>query len=124
MRRLRLFPAFTIVLAAFLAGCGRKAPETPLGYVPADTPYVFANIDPLPVAHIEAWSQRFGPLAGMYAGLLGKARKELEKPEHAAEEGIGVARAVLAELEGKISVAGFEQMGFTTQARWAFYGVG
>ena len=46
----------TCVVASvlLLAGCG-KTPDAgiPLGYAPADTPYVFGNIEPMPQAMID-----------------------------------------------------------------------
>ena len=122
MRMIRFLSVLVLACATLLAACGRKPPKTLLGYIPADTAYVFANVDPMPRAYVDAWSQRFAPLAEIYAEMLSTARADLAKKD--ALPANRAALALLAELEGKISVAGFEQLGFTTQAHWAFYGIG
>ena len=48
--------AALVVMLALVAACGRKVDDTaPLAFVPADTPYVFANTEPMPDAAVANW---------------------------------------------------------------------
>ena len=49
--------------AGLLVACGKSqdsSSDAPLAFVPADTPYVYANLEPTPAAVIEQWS-RYDP---------------------------------------------------------------
>lgn len=110
-------------LLAFSA-CGRKAPEGALAYVSADTPYVFANLEPMPQAVVDAWKVKFAPLSDAYGKLLAQSVRRLESEEGASEPAARAARAVLAELEGHVSFDGLGRLGLDLRGMWAFYGVG
>ncbi|MGH8040983.1 MAG: hypothetical protein ACREPN_02940, partial [Rudaea sp.] len=44
--------------ASLVAACGKSVDENaPLAFVPADTPYVYANIEPMPAAVTTQWSK-------------------------------------------------------------------
>jgi len=122
MRQLRLL-SVVVALSLTAAGCGRKEPDSILGYVPADTPYVFANVEPLPKAYIDTMAAKMGPLAEMYEGMIKDALAALAK-EGSDDPAVAVVKALLEELQGKISIAGAESLGFSTQARSAIYGMG
>ena len=52
MRGIRRFAVIALG-AGLIAACSSKTEEkndVPLAFVPADTPYVYANLDPLPAA--------------------------------------------------------------------------
>ena len=51
--------AAACVALLVVSACSRKAPEGTFAYVPADTPYVFANREPLPQAIVDEWNVRF-----------------------------------------------------------------
>jgi hypothetical protein len=126
MRHARLllggFTAAAIGVAAALGGCGKKDTGSMLSYVPADSPYVFANIEPVPKAYIDGVAAKFAPIAGFYEQMIDDALAALaNEPKDTPNK---VATAILSELKGKISIAGFESLGFTTQAHVAIYGVG
>ena len=123
MRQLRLLSAVTALSLAIAACGGRKEPETLLGYVPADTPYVFANIDPVPKAYIDAMADKMAPIASLYEDMIKDALAKLAK-EPADDPAIPVVKAILEELQGKISLAGMESIGLSSQAHIAMYGVG
>lgn len=119
--------AATLALACVLAfsACSKKGdePASPLHYIPADTPYVFANAEPLPSAISDEWMKSLEPVTGMYEHMLAQAATDLE----AEEPGSLPARVLSAlsqELKGKLNRAGIEGLGLSTQARSAIYGVG
>lgn len=122
MRQLRLL-SVVVALSFAASGCGRKEPDSILGYVPADTPYVFANIEPLPKAYIDTMAAKMGPLAEIYEGMVKDALAGLAK-EGSDDPAVAVVKALLEEMQGKISIAGAESIGLSTQARSAIYGIG
>lgn len=123
MRLIRPAALAAVALLPLFAACGQKEPDSPLGYVPADTPYVFANLEPVPQSYIDTVSAKFAPMASVYEGMIGDALAELEKQPQ-DDVATKAVRAMLEELKGKISIAGFESLGFSTQARSAIYGIG
>lgn len=112
-----------VALLPLLASCGQKEPDNVLAYVPANTPYAFANIEPVPKGYIDTVGAKFAPLAGMYEEMLGDALADLAKQPQ-DDLAVKVASAMLEELRGKISIAGMESLGFSMQARSAIYGIG
>jgi hypothetical protein len=129
-----------IAIAGFglaLAGCGDdEAPAsiagstatgagTPLAFVPADTPYVFANLESWPTEVIEAWSELMAPVQAGYRESLVLMRAELAK---AAKDGDPDSSrkmlAVMELFEDKLTLDGWEQIGFASTGRLALYGVG
>ncbi|HET7843187.1 MAG TPA: hypothetical protein VFL14_03490 [Xanthomonadales bacterium] len=123
MRQLRLL-SVAVALSLTVAGCGgRKEPDTLLGYVPADSPYVFANIDPTPKELVDVYATKMAPVAGMYEDMIKDALAKLAT-EPADDPAVAVVKALLEELQGKISMAGMESMGFSAQSHVAMYGIG
>lgn len=114
-----------------LAGCGKDAPPPPLAYVPADTPYVFANRVPTPKAVIEAW---------MKISMSGNVERDIERmrqlieAESADETDADTAAlraaflrwmpALGPELSRLYTMAGIEELGFDLEGDYAFYGHG
>ena len=124
MTTIRFRVAALAALAA-LAACGRKdAPESALAYVPADTPYVFANLEPTPEALYDDWKRRFAPLAEAYDAMLGQTIAALESAPDAATPPSRAALAFLKAFRGHASLEGVERMGIELRGHWAFYGVG
>ena len=124
-----LFPrcllASALVLA--LAGCGQKADDsTPLSYVPADTPFVIASLEPLPEAAMEdrfrviqpMWKAYFTQLGAMLDEAKSKAKTDDER------QGMDAARVILDEFRDRDSLAKWKELGFTSQSRSALYGIG
>jgi hypothetical protein len=79
--------------------------------VPADSPYLFAALEPLPVEFYGKMKQAFGPL---FARFVGQAQAADNK----------VLAAVLSELDGKWNQAGLESLGFSARPAFAVYGLG
>ena len=114
--------------AGLLAACG-KAPETadtPLAFVPADTPYAYANLEPTPANVTEQWSrhmQEYMPeILGIYDHLLDQMSKDKSTPE--SEHFIKIARVLLTELKEHSDWDKLRQIGLKPDARAAIYGVG
>lgn len=114
----------TLLFAAVLAACGpsRKDLSAPLAFVPADTPYVFANLEPLPDDFIESYETAFKPVRDLMEKFLDEARELAEEPLSDGEP--PKVLAVLDLVRDKFSVEGWERIGFTRRARAAIYGVG
>ena len=112
--------SLTLAAGFALTGCGRQDKDTPLAFVPADTPYVFANIKPLPDAVSRAWFDRLEPLNAALGESVAALRAELAShPDAAAEKLL----AMMTLAEGRLSIEGMENMGIHRDALAAFYGV-
>jgi hypothetical protein len=117
----RILALSSAVLA--LAGCSSSKPvdsSAPLAFVPADTPYVFANVEPTPNALVDSWIARMQPISALYIASLNRL---LDKTAHANELGAKVARAVLDEVKGRDTPDKWRELGFRTDARVALYGI-
>lgn len=127
MRQLRILATATAVVGfsfvVALGGCKKKEAGALLSYVPADTPYVIANIEPLPKAYTDGVAAKFAPVATMYEQMIDDGLAALAKGD-TKEIGNRVGTALLSEIKGKISVAGIESLGFSMQSHSAMYGVG
>lgn len=105
-----------------ISACGRQADDSPLAYVPAETPYAFANLEPTPDAVIDSWSKMLEPLRESYAETLRRARAELAKGGDS--EKATRTLSILELFEDKLSIEGWERIGFSRKGRAAIYGVG
>ena len=79
--------ALPVLLAGLAAACSKNAAtddNAPLSFVPADTPYAMANLEPTPQAVYDAWSLRmktyWPTLMEMYQGML--AQVAADKPSN------------------------------------------
>lgn len=111
------------ILLSLTAACGSKPDEdSPLAFVPADTPYVFANLKGIPEKVSEPWFALQEPLNAAYGEFLAAMRNDAA---NLPGRGAGERLLPLLELfEGKLSAQGFEEMGFRRDGLGAFYGVG
>ncbi|HEX3896093.1 MAG TPA: hypothetical protein VHW73_07775 [Rudaea sp.] len=127
MRQVRrlVLPA---LCATLLAACGKQAADNgaPLAFVPADTPFAYANIEPTPTAITEGWSKRmqayWPALMQMYQGMLARVGAEKNDPDSARAIKIGIA--LLDEFKTDDLWTRLRQMGLKPDARFAVYGVG
>src|SRR5664279_5968010 len=105
MRRIYHFALLTLG-TALLAACGKSQDnaDAPLAFVPADTAYAYANLEPMPAAVTEQWSRRmqeyWPSVFGMYDTML----------QHASDKGdpqtlhfVKVARVLLDEIKNRDS---------------------
>ncbi|HXD84090.1 MAG TPA: hypothetical protein VN599_06625, partial [Rudaea sp.] len=125
MQRRYRFAALAVG-AALLAACGKKSVDNaaPLAFVPADTPYVYANIEPAPAAVSEQWSRRmheYLPAAlGVYENALDRIGAAKPDDAHA----IAAARALIDTLKTHDTWDKLRELGLKPDMRVAFYGVG
>lgn len=126
-----VFAAAALVLA--LGACGREeepaagAGNALLDYVPGDTPYLAANLEPLPVDVVDAYLQRVQPVLDEMQTQLSKARADLEAQNPAGVDdnpGEQLALALLRELDGKLSREGLNSLGLDIRAQKVAYGLG
>ena len=111
--------------AAMLTACGKSADKNaPLAFVPADTPYVYADIEPTPSAVTEQWSRRmqeYLPAAlGVYENALDRIGAAKPDDAHA----IAAARALIDTLKTHDTWDKLRELGLKPDMRVAFYGVG
>ncbi len=96
-----------------------------LTYVPADTPYVLANLEPVPEEVIDTFLARLQPVLDTMQSQLTTARQTLEaNPVDSDDPGARFAHALLLEFDGKLSRSGLESMGFDLRSRRVVYGMG
>lgn len=112
-----------LALLLALAGCGSKpATDTPLAFVPANTPYVVANLDGMPQAVLDQWAAMTRDALPVSLGIYQRA---LDKAGNADSTEIKAARAVLDEMAQTLGKGGdLKALGFSGQAHAALYGVG
>ena len=120
-------------LALVLGACGRTeepqaSPESQhlLAFVPADTPYLMANLQPLPEEVIDANFERLRPALEETQIQLTRLQARIEAGESPSGDNTvdRLVLAVLAELDGNLSRGGLERLGWDTNQTGAMYGVG
>ena len=120
IHRLATLAAAAVVLAA----CNKPpaANDPPLAFAPADTPYAYANLEPVPKAVTEQWSkpmQDYWPtLFSMYEGILNDAKTDLD--EHTRK----IVMALFEEIKTHGDWDKLRAIGVKPDGRVALYGVG
>ncbi|CAM5313033.1 hypothetical protein [Rhodanobacter lindaniclasticus] len=106
--------------SVLLAACSHKDKDAPLAFVPADTPYVVANLDVLDDATRKAlMAQADAQLPSQLTQMDAAADRLAEKDP----DGARLLRALRAEFNGK-TVEGFAQsIGLDLKGYSAFYGL-
>jgi hypothetical protein len=123
MRRIHRHAALATI-ACVMAACGKPpaSNDAPLAFVPADTPYAYANLEPVPSAITEQWSkpmQDYWPtLFATYESMLQDSKLALD--DHTRQ----IAVALLDELKTHGSWDKLRAIGLKPDARVALYGVG
>ena len=130
---------FSVVASAFmLAACGKSKDEagdvsllsskaTILQYVPADSPYVVANVEPLPDDLMDKLEPKIDRLMQSYQSMLSAvlSSKQQELPEEERNsEKYQRANAVVDELMTLMSVEGMRGAGIGRDATGVLYGNG
>ncbi len=96
-----------------------------LAFVPADTPYVIANLEPTPADIVDAWLVRLQPLLEQAQLHLDAFQEDLQAaPSEIDPSFAALASAILAELDGKLNRAGLESLGISLESVNAIYGHG
>jgi hypothetical protein len=97
--------------------------DAPLAYVPADTPYVFANVERMPKETVAAFFRQSEPMVQLWQSQFDLIEAKLAQ-EEAAEPATKWLRALAAEFKGKSLEQAVAGVGLETQALSAIYGVG
>ena len=108
-----------------------------LSHVPADTPYLLANLEPVPEEIIDTFLLRLQPVLDSMQTQLSIARTDMEstaalpqgseeakEASHHNEMGVALAHALLVELDGKLNRPGLESLGFDLRSNKVVYGMG
>ncbi len=98
-----------------------------LNYVPADSPYVFASLAPLPDDVMDKLEPKIDRILQSYEILLQEfvvMASEKAKAEGKDDEDAQKAIAVMGELSSLMSVEGLRGAGFESDSRAVFYGNG
>jgi hypothetical protein len=118
----------TVVAAAclsvmLLAGCGKHvAPDAPITWAPADTPYLFANFKGVPTDVAAAWGRAGDTAISMRIQQLGQIAAKLGDQDPTVAR---VLEAMQAELQNVHSTRELAQtIGFSQSALSAIYGIG
>lgn len=122
------------ILAAFVAGCGwfgggspLSSNDTLLRYVPADTPYVFATLEPLPDPIWDAYTKQLESLGNLFRLGIENAMAELGNINAAGGSPFGNPGAnqeALQAIADLTSAETLESMGIDRDSTYAFYGLG
>jgi hypothetical protein len=96
-----------------------------LSYVPADTPYLMANLEPISEDILDSYLAKFQPVLEAMQAELSQTRTGMESADNTTgDPAAQLAHALLSELDGKLNRAGMEGMGFDLRAHKVIYGVG
>ena len=98
-----------------------------LRYVPEDTPYVFAALEPVPDEVLDKLAPYMQPLVRTYADMLkAGANRQPDDSDRKPLDDATTARlsAVIDELAGIITIEGISEAGIGRNSTAAFYGVG
>lgn len=128
---------FPLVFAALVfAACSKDEPEssllssndTILRYIPADTPYVVAGVEPLPDELLDKMEPKLTKLLGAYQTILREVvvgrMTEAAWDEPGEEEKAQRVSAFIDELASLMSIEGLREAGISRDATGAFYGMG
>ncbi len=117
--------AALISIAALVAACGKSASsggdDAPLAFAPADTPYAYANLEPMPADVLAAQSKQMYAIWPLifeqYDAMLNDANA---LDEHTRK----IAKAILDELRPRDSLDKLRELGFKPDGHLALYGIG
>ncbi len=128
----------TAIISAFIfAACSKSddkgdttilsSDDTILRYVAADTPYIFAAIEPLPDDILDKIEPQVDQMMGSYRAILKAAisaqQQEMSEEVRNSEE-VQKLTAVVEEMTSLLSIEGLRGAGFSRESTGAFYGNG
>jgi hypothetical protein len=127
----------TVISAFLFAACSKSddkdeatafiTDETILRYVAADTPYIFAAVEPLPDDILDKIEPHVDQMMESYQAILRAAisekQKELSEDERDSEEAQKLS-AVVDEMTSLLSIEGLRGAGFSRESTGAIYGNG
>jgi len=117
---------FAVLGACALAAvaCGKKNAQdatSPLAFVPADTPYVFANPESMPEAAVAQWRRQMQQMWPLMTPLF---EDTAGKVDTASPQTGQLVKAILDEVRDRDTPEKWEQVGLGPKVRGAVYGVG
>ncbi len=89
--------------------------------IPADSPYVFASLEPVPAEVMDKFFTALAPLTAKADAEMGKALAKAKAGQGTDDK---VAAALIEEFKGNLNKKGLEKMGISTTPSFALYGVG
>ncbi len=130
IRTLSLLAGLTLILA----GCNQESDQAPapvkantnplLAYVPADSAYVFAALEPIPKEITDAYIARFQPALEIISTQVAQFQSAYASGNYQGNDMATLAAAVLDELGGSLSADGFAKLGISLQSPQVFYAMG
>ena len=122
--------ALIATAALLLTACNRESATVKentnplLAHVPADTAYVFANLEPTPKELTDVYVARFQPVLEVILKKVTQFQTDYESGTYEDNQMAKLATAVLDELGGSLSSENLENLGISMQAHQAFYAMG
>lgn len=120
--------------ALFLAACNQESEQATvavktntnplLAYVPSDTAYVFANLEPTPTDITDAYIARFQPALDVISNEIAQFQTNYASGTYGDNQAAKLATAVLDELGGSLSADNLVTLGISLQAHHAIYAMG
>lgn len=127
VRTATLSVALVVTLFAVTAQAASRKSADLLKYIPADTPYVFASLEPLPDKVADKFEPTVNQIMLAYQRVIRYAMEqklsELSVEEDGAEEAEKL-RLLVDEVLGLMSVDGIRGAGVQRDSMFAFYGHG
>ena len=127
----RVATALLLLCCIALAGCGNKnkrpddglvSDKDPvrgfLATIPADTPYAFVAVEPMPLGPMLGW---MGSWADSVTSMMQNFQDVLQD-EYLPPE-TKLVYALMDELSGKYTPEGLKSLGFSVSPRFALYGI-
>jgi len=125
----------SIIASLALVGCSKSDKESAssanfaaagaiLDYVPADSPYLFASITPMPDEVMDKLGPNIDRILAAYESVLHELFAMATEDVGADDEDAQRASAVFGELSSLLSIDGLRAAGFDRKSRSAFYGNG
>jgi len=133
---MKSYRTFILILFAtlFFTACSKEEEATVvavpedanplLAYVPADTAYVYADLETVPEAITDAYTARFQPVLDVISKQISQFQTEYQAGEHEGDQAARLAAAVLDELGGSLSEESLNKLGISLQSHYVFYAKG
>lgn len=126
--------ALSVIAALFFTACSKESDEAVvavkenanplLAYAPADTAYVFANLEPAPEEITNAYVDRFQPVLDLMSEEVNKFQESYHAGNLEGNEIARLAMAFIDELGGDLSTENLEKLGISLHANHAIYAKG
>lgn len=136
MKTMKLIRTFALIISAslILTACSKEPDDATVGlkentnpllaYVPADTTYVFADLEPIPAEITDVYITRFQPVLDVMSEHIEKFKTGYQAGEFQDNQIAQLGMAVLDELGGDLSTENLDNLGISLQAHHAVYGTG